>query len=313
MLGRKIKITVRDDGGRPEQAASVVSQLIYQDKVLAVLGEVASSRSLAAAPVCQMAEVPMISPASTNPQITQVGDYIFRACFIDPFQGTMGARFAIRNLEAKKAAVLTDVRNDYSVGLSEFFIHEFKRCGGQTVRQENYSEADTDFRPQLRRIKESEPDIIYVPGYYVEAAAIARQARRLGMKQPLLGGDGWDSPVFIEQGGSAVQNSYFTTHFAPDNPQPRVRVFVAAFRKRFGAAPDGLAALGYDATRIMINAIGRAGSTNRSAIRDAIAKTKDFSGVTGRITIDKDRNAFKPMVVVRVQGRKVVYHSTIER
>ncbi|HVF11377.1 MAG TPA: ABC transporter substrate-binding protein, partial [Abditibacteriaceae bacterium] len=295
VLGKQIRIQLENNAGSPEQATTVVKKLIKQDNVLAVLGEVASSRSLAAAPVCQAAGVPMISPTSTNPRVTQIGDYIFRTCFIDPFQGTVNARFARHHSKAKTAAVLTDVKNDYSVGLSEFFITEFKKLGGEIVAEESYKEGDTDFRAQLSNIKARKPDIIFIPGYYTEVGSIAKQARDLGLRQPLLGGDGWDSPKLTEIGGEAVQDCYFSTHYAPQSKDPRVVKFVADYKKRFNEVPNALAAVAYDAARIMFDAIKRAGSTDRAKIRDAIAATKKFPGVTGSITIDKDRNAVKPL------------------
>jgi branched-chain amino acid transport system substrate-binding protein len=311
VLGKQISIDLQDDAGKPEQAADVVKKLIYQDHVLAVLGEVASSRSLAAGKVCQAAKVPMISPTSTNPKVTQVGDYIFRACFIDPVQGTINARFAVRDLKATRAAVLTEVKNDYSVALSDFFIKEFQRLGGTITAKENYAAGDTDFRPQLSNIKGGNPDIIFIPGYYTQVGSIAKQAHELGMRQPLLGGDGWDSPDLVEIGGKAVQNSYFSTHFAPDSKAPRIVTFVRKYRHRYGATPDALAAVAYDAARIMVDAIKHAGGTDRAKIRDAIAITKNFPGVTGNITIDKDRNAVKPLVMVQVKGRDFVYKATV--
>jgi branched-chain amino acid transport system substrate-binding protein len=309
--GRQVRIDLQDDAGKPEQAVDVVKKLIYQDHVLGVLGEVASSRSLAAGKVCQAAKVPMISPTSTNPKVTQVGDYIFRACFIDPFQGTVNAHFAFRDLKATRAAVLTDVKNDYSEALSDFFIKEFKRLGGSMTAKESYGAGDTDFRPQLREIKGGNPDVIFIPGYYTQVGSIAKQARELGMPQPLLGGDGWDSPDLVEIGGKALQHSYFSTHFAPDSKEPRVVTFVRKFRHRYGITPDALAAVAYDAARIMVDAIKRAGGTDRARIRDAIAATKNFPGVTGNITIDKDRNAVKPVVIVQVKGRDFVYKATV--
>lgn len=312
VLGKKISINLQDDAGKPEQAATVVKKLVNQDNVLAVLGEVASSRSLAAAPVCQAAGVPMISPTSTNPKVTQVGDYIFRTCFIDPFQGTVNARFAYNDLKAKKAAVLTDVKNDYSVGLTEYFVKEFEKLGGTITAQESYSEGDTEFRSQLSSLQGGDPDVIFIPGYYGEVGAIAKQARGLGLKQPLLGGDGWDSPKLTEIGGDAVQDCFFSTHYAPQSKDPRVVTFVRDYRKKYGATPDALAAVAYDAARIMVDAIKRAGNTDRDKIRDEIAKTKGFPGVTGVITIDQDRNAVKPLVMVQVKGKDFVYKATVK-
>ncbi len=311
VLKKKVDVKALDDKGVADEAATVVKRLITNDNVLAILGEVASSRSLAAAPICQSAGVPMISPSSTNPAVTAKGDFIFRTCFIDPFQGTAGAKFAKDTLKASKAAVLTDVKNDYSVGLAKFFKEEFTKNGGQIVAEASYSEGDKDFRAQLTGIKGKNPDVIFIPGYYTEAGNIAIQAKSLGMKQPLLGGDGWDSEKLIQIGKSAVQGSYFSTHYSPESKDPRVVKFVADFKKKYGETPDALAACAYDAMKLMCDAIERAGSTDRTKIRDEIAKTKDFPGVTGNITLDDKRNAVKPAVILQVQGKAYKYVATV--
>jgi branched-chain amino acid transport system substrate-binding protein len=312
VLDKKIRVKVEDDASKPEQAATVVTKLINSDNVLAVLGEVASSRSLAAAPICQAAGVPMISPSSTNPKVTQVGDYIFRTCFIDPFQGPMIARFAKDKLSAKTAAILQDVKNAYSVGLTEVITKEFNDGGGKILATESFSEGDKDFRAQLTRIKRTNPDVIFIPAYYTEVGIIARQARSLGMKQPMLGGDGWDSPKLIEIGKDAVEGCYFSTHYSPLSKDPRVVKFVADYKQRFNKVPDALAAVAYDAARITVDAIKRAGSTDRDKIRDALAATKDFPGVTGNITIDEDRNAVKPLVILQVKNKEYAYVTTLK-
>jgi branched-chain amino acid transport system substrate-binding protein len=277
-----------------------------------MLGEVSSSRSLAAAPICQANRVPMISPSSTNPRVTQVGDYIFRVCFIDPFQAEVGARIAWEILKLKKVAILSDVRNDYSVGLQTFFRQHYKQLGGEVVAEQSYSEGDSDFRAQLTQIKSASPEGIYVPGYYTEVATIARQARELGITVPLIGGDGWDSPRLWEIGGEALNGCYFSNHYSVDDPSPAVQKFVADFRKRFNETPDALAALGYDAARILADAMTRAGSTSGDKVRDALAATKDFQGVTGKITINSERNAVKPAVVLKIENGKFVYVDTIK-
>ncbi|HEX8465241.1 MAG TPA: ABC transporter substrate-binding protein [Abditibacterium sp.] len=311
-LGKKLELVSEDDGSRTEQVPSVVQKLINQRGVLALLGEVASSRSLAAAPIAQRAGVPMVSPSSTNPKVTQVGDYIFRTCFIDPFQGTVMAKFGRTTLKAQKAAILTDVANDYSKGLTEFFTNEWKRSGGTIVATESYSEGDKDFQAQLTKIKGTAPDVIYVPGYYTEVGNIAVQARRLGIKQVLMGGDGWDSPKLFEIGGQAIQGAYFSNHYSAQSKDPRVVKFVADYKKVHGGeTPDAIAAVAYDAAYLLSNAIERAGAPDRAKIREALATTKDFQGVTGKISIDKDRNAVKPAVVLKVQGKEGVFVSTV--
>ncbi|MDQ5873499.1 MAG: ABC transporter substrate-binding protein [Acidobacteriota bacterium] len=311
LLGKKVKVIVEDDQSKPEEAATAVTKLINQNHVVAMLGEVSSSRSLAAAPICQANRVPMISPSSTNPRVTQVGDYIFRVCFIDPFQAEVGARIAWEILKLKKVAILSDVRNDYSVGLQTFFRQHYKQLGGEIVAEQSYSEGDSDFRAQLTQIKSASPEGIYVPGYYTEVATIARQARELGITVPLIGGDGWDSPRLWEIGGEALNGCYFSNHYSVDDPSPAVQKFVADFRKRFNETPDALAALGYDAARILADAMTRAGSTSGDKVRDALAATKDFQGVTGKITINSERNAVKPAVVLKIENGKFVYVDTI--
>jgi branched-chain amino acid transport system substrate-binding protein len=312
LLGKKVRVIVEDDQSKPEEAATAVTKLINQNHVVAMLGEVSSSRSLAAAPICQANKVPMISPSSTNPRVTQVGDYIFRVCFIDPFQAEVGARIAFETLKLRKVAILSDVRNDYSVGLQTFFRQHFKGLGGEIVAEQSYSEGDSDFRAQLTQIKSASPEAIYVPGYYTEVATIARQARELGITVPLIGGDGWDSPRLWEIGGEALNGCYFSNHYSVDDPSPAVQKFVADYRKRFNQTPDALAALGYDAARILADAMTRAGATSGDKVRDALSATKDFQGVTGKITINSERNAVKPAVVLKIENGKFVYVDTIK-
>jgi len=311
VLGKKLKVLVEDDQSKPEEATTAVTKLINQNHVVAMLGEVSSSRSLAAAPVCQANAVPMVSPSSTNPRVTQIGDYIFRVCFIDPFQGAVMAKFAANTLKVKKVAILVDVRNDYSVGLQTFFRENFRQLGGQIVAEQSYSEGDSDFHAQLTQIKAVNPEAIYVPGYYTEVGTIARQARELGLAVPLLGGDGWDSPKLWEIGGTALNGCYLSNHYSVDDPSPLVQKFVGDYKTRYKAAPDALAALGYDAAKILADAMSRAGSTEGAKVRDALAATKDFAGVTGRITINKDRNAIKPAVVLKVENGKFVFVETV--
>jgi branched-chain amino acid transport system substrate-binding protein len=311
VLGKKLKVLVEDDQSKPEEAATAVTKLISQDRVVALIGEVASSRTLAAAPIAQASRIPLVSPASTNPRVTQVGDYIFRVCFIDPFQGAVMAKFAANTLKLKRVAILYDVRNDYSVGLRNFFSETFRSLGGQIVGEQSYSEGDSDFRAQLTQLKGLQPEAIYVPGYYTEVGTIARQARELGIKVPLMGGDGWDSPKLVEIGGKAIEGSYLSNHYSVDDPSPAIQKFVANYRTRYGSVPDALAALGYDAAYVLADAIKRAGSTDGAKIRDALAATKDFVGVTGTITIDKDRNAVKPAAVLKVTDGKFEFVESI--
>lgn len=309
--GRQIRILVEDDQGEPNKAATVVSKLVNQDRVHAILGEVASSNSLAAAPKAQEARVPMISPSSTNPAVTQVGDYIFRVCFIDPFQGEVMAKFAANNLKAKRAAILYDFNSDYSRGLYQFFKRSFTGFGGQIVSEQSYTQGDRDFSGQLTAIRSANPEVIYVPGYYGEVGVIANQTKQLGIKAPLLGGDGWDAPQLWQLGGAALNGDYISNHYSVDDPSPAIRKFVADYEARYKMQPDALAALGYDSMKVLADAIKRAGGTDSAKLRDAIAQTKDFPGVTGSITLDANRNAVKPAVVLKLQDQKFVYDTTI--
>jgi branched-chain amino acid transport system substrate-binding protein len=312
VLGKKLKLFVEDDQSKPEEAATAATKLVNQNRVVALLGEVSSSRSLAAAPIAQAAQIPMVSPSSTNPRVTQVGDFIFRVCFTDPFQGAVMAKFAHDTLKLRRLAILVDVRNDYSVGLQTFFRQHLKQLGGEVVAEQSYSEGDSDFHAQLTQIKATNPDGIYVPGYYTEVGTIARQARELGITVPMLGGDGWDSPKLWEIGGEALNGCYLSNHYSTEDPSPVVQSFVAEYKKRYNQLPDALAALGYDAAKILVDAMGRAGSTDGVKVRDALAATKDFQGVTGTITINADRNAVKPAVILKVENGKFTLVETIK-
>jgi branched-chain amino acid transport system substrate-binding protein len=302
IAGKKLELITLDNGGKAEETVSAVTRLIAQEKVSVLLGEVASSRSLAGAPIAQRAGVPMISPSSTNPKVTEVGPYIFRVCFTDPFQGTVIAKFSAEELKAKTAALLIDKKSDYSVGLADFFRQAFTAKGGKIVDEQSYQGGDIDFKGQLTNIRAKNPDVIIVPGYYTEVGLIIKQARDLGVKAPFVGGDGWDSPKLFEIGGPALVGSYFSNHYSVDDPDPMVQDFI----KRYKAAnsnevPDGLAAMGYDAAMVLVDALKRATNvSDKASIRDAIAATKNFRGVTGVITIDEHRNASKPAVMLKI-------------
>lgn len=307
VLGKKIHIATADTESSPEKTLNAVSKLLNRDRVVAVLGEVASSRSIAAAPECQRASVPLLSPASTNPRVTQQGDYIFRACFTDDFQGLLIAQFTAQNLKLKRAAMLTDVKNDYSTGLTKVLEESFPKLGGTIVARAQYSAGEQNFKTQLTTLKESNPEIIFLPGYYTEIAMIVTQARELGITCPFIGGDGWDSEVTLKNGGAAVNGCYFTNHYAATDPNPKVQQFVEKFKQRYdGKVPDAMAVLGYDAANILCDAIARAGSTDGPKLRQAIGQTKEYPGVTGAITIGPDRNAVKPGVVMEIKDGKFV-------
>ncbi|HRE05927.1 MAG TPA: ABC transporter substrate-binding protein [Opitutaceae bacterium] len=303
VLGRQLELVSEDNQSKPGESATIATKLITREKVVALLGEVASSRSIEAAIVAQKYRIPLISPSSTNPKVTEIGNYIFRVCFIDPFQGTALAKFASSHLKARRVAIVTSVSSAYSVGLAKFFREQFVADGGQVVLEQKYSEGDKDFKAQLTAIKAAAPDAIFVPGYYTEAALMCKQARDLGLKQPLFGGDGWEAPELITIGGKAVEGCYYSTHYSPEIPTEAVKTFVKRFKARWnGETPDAMAALGYDSALVLVDAIRRAGSTEADKIRSALATTKDLEGVTGRTTIDAQRNASKPAVVVEVRN-----------
>jgi branched-chain amino acid transport system substrate-binding protein len=311
--GRKIRLLVEDDQSKPEEASNAVTKMITQDKVVAVLGEVASRRSLAAGPVCQKYKVPMITPASTNQRVTEIGDYIFRVCFIDPFQGEVLAKFAFNDLKARKVAVLKDIQQDYSVGLTESIQKNFTALGGQVLDPVSYSSGDADFKAILTQVRAQKPDAIFVTGYYPEAAIITRQARELGMKMPMLGGDGWVGDA-LKNGREALANCFISNHYSGDNPDPLVQNFRKAYRAMFNREPDSIAALGYDAAKVLGDAITRAASTDGPKIREALAAA-DVPGVTGRLKMNQNRNVDKPAVIEELQfvngDVKYVYRTTI--
>ncbi len=312
VLGRQIKLLTEDDLSKAGEPATVVNKLIARDGVVAILGEVASSRSLEAAPICQQAKIPMISPSSTNPKVTETGDFIFRVCFIDPFQGTVMANFATKTLKAKKVAVFTDVKSDYSKGLAKYFKEGFIGGGGQIVTELDFNGGDKDFKAQLTAIKSANPDAVFIPGYYTDVALICIQAKQLGLSVPLFGGDGWESDQLVKIGQDAVEGHYFSTHYAPDVATDKSKNFVAAYQKKYaGKLPDAMAALGYDSAMVLVDAIKRAGSTDGQKVRDALAATKRFEGVTGKTDINAQRDATKAAVILQVKDGKFKYLETV--
>jgi len=302
VAGRPLALRAYDAQSKPEEAASAAMRLVLQDKVVLIIGENASSNTLAMAPAVAAAQVPLISPSATNARVTAAGGpYVFRVCFVDAFQGEAMAAFARSTLKLSRLAVLTDVKSDYSVGLADVFRRRFVALGGTVVAEESYAKGDSDFRAVLTRMKAHQPEAIFIPGYYSDAGPIARQARELGLQAVLLGGDGWDSGgKLAELGGTAVEGAYYSTHFSPDNPSAPVQRFLQAYQARFGRLPDALGALGYDAARVGIAALRATAGVGGAALRAAIAATHDFDGVTGRITLGPDRNAVKSAVVVRL-------------
>ncbi|HEV8187468.1 MAG TPA: ABC transporter substrate-binding protein [Pyrinomonadaceae bacterium] len=311
--GRQIDVVIEDDKGSPEEAARLTAKLIDQDKVVAIIAGGTSGNSRAAAPKAQSSHIPFISPSSTDPAVTQAGSYIFRACFVDSFQGEVMARFAANTLKAQKAAVLYDFNSPYGRGLTQYFENSFAKLGGRIVSDQTYTQGDADFKGQLSTVKAAEPDVIYIPGYYGDVALIAKQARLIGLTQPLLGGDGWDAPELWQLGGDALNGAYISTHYSIDNPSPAIQSFVDQYKQRYGnLLPDAHAALAYDAARLLFDALMRIGSTDPDKLREALAQTKNFAGVTGVISMDDDRNAVKPAVVLKLQDLKFIYQETIQ-
>ncbi|PTX91785.1 ABC transporter substrate-binding protein [Opitutus sp. ER46] len=312
ILGRKLELVYEDNQTKGGESATAVKKLISRNKVVALIGEVSSSRSLEAAPIAQQFRVPMIAPAATNPEVTKKGNYIFRACFIDPFQGQVMAKFAQEDLKAKRVAILSSVSNAYSLGLAKVFRETFTAAGGEIVAENSFSEGDKDFRAQLTAVKATNPDVVFVPAYYTEAALIVRQARDLGLTMPFIGGDGWEDDQLMKTGGSAMNGCYYSTHFSAQNSDPAVVAFVAKYKARWGGElPGAFSALGYDSVYIIARAIERAGTTAGPKLRDAIAATKDLAGVTGVTTLDAQRNASKAASINVIKDGRITFLRTV--
>ncbi|KAB2674972.1 MAG: ABC transporter substrate-binding protein [Verrucomicrobia bacterium] len=312
LLGREVRLITEDNQSKAGESATIAKKFVSRDHVVAVLGEVASGRSLEAAPICQAAGIPMISPSSTNPKVTEVGDHVFRVCFTDPFQGKLLADFAWKSLKVRRVAILADTASAYSVGLADFFRQPFVAAGGTVVTEVKYASRDKDFKAQLTAIKAAAPDGLCVPGYYTEVGLIVKQARELGLTVPIFGGDGWEAPQLIEIAGSeALKNTFYSTHFSPAQDNPAVKAFVAAFKSKFNEVPDAMAALGYDSAMALAEAIKKAGSTDPAKVTAALAAT-DFVGVTGRTKLDAQRNATKPAVIITVENGGFKFLQTVE-
>ncbi len=307
----KIRLVTEDDQSDSTKADTAVKRLIDEKSVTAILGEVASACSQAGGKVCQERGVPMISPSSTNETVTQNRDMVFRVCFIDSYQAGVVARFIKDGLKKTNVATFTNKSESYSVGFTDEFKKKFTQYGGKILMEQTYGSNDQDYRGQLTAIKSANPDAILVPGYYSDAASIAKQARELGITVPLLGGDGWSSPELIKIGGSALEGCYFSDHMSIKNPDPIVQNFVKGYSGKFKTEPTSMSALGYDAAKILFDAMTRAKSTDKKAIRDALAQTKDYTGVTGKITIDENRNAKKPAVINVVKNGSFDFAATI--
>jgi branched-chain amino acid transport system substrate-binding protein len=314
--GRKITVQVYDTLGKPEEAAIASTRAITEKKATLLIGELGSTSTLALAPIAEANKIPAISPASTNPKVTKDGDktrpYMFRVCFIDPFQGTVMAKFARENLKAKRAAIIRDVGNDYSMGLADYFAKTFKELGGEIAIDVSYKAGDQDFKAQLTKVKFAKPEIVYVPGYYTDVALIGRQSRELGLKIPLAGGDGWDSAKLYEISQGALDGGFFTNHYSVENPSPVVQEFAKKYEAAYHAKPDAFGALGYDAALLAVDAMKRAKDLTPAAIRDAIEQTTALQGVTGTIRLDADHNPVKSAVIIGIEKNAPKYVTTVE-
>ncbi len=314
--GRKVKILVEDDKGTPAESANAVSKLISQSKVLMIMGPVTSNCASAGAPIGQANKVPVLTPTGTNPEITAIGDYVFRACFIDPFQGRVMAKFAIETLKAKTAAMLYDISNPYTKGLAENFEKFFTAGGGKVAVSETYGAGESDFSAQLTKIKKANPDVLWLPDYYNTVGLITRQARQLGIKKTVfLGADGWDSPELIPIAGDSIEGGFFSNHFFAGSTQPAVVAFVSDYKAAYKSDPDALAALTWDACAIAESALNasikKVGKLDRAALRDALAATRDAEGVSGKMAFDENRNPIKPAVILEVKNAKYAYKTTV--
>ncbi|MBN1981936.1 MAG: ABC transporter substrate-binding protein [Chitinivibrionales bacterium] len=311
VIGRskmKIRPIIEDSEGKQEKAVSAVEKLIGQDGVKSIIGEIPSMNSLAIAPICQEMGVPMITTGSTNPKVTEIGDYIFRACYIDPFQGLIMAQFVYNDLKARRASVLYDNSNEYAMGLAEVFKLKFEEYGGKVVAFESFTgeAATVDCKQQLTRIKRAKSDFLYIPNYYEAVANITKQANALGIKAPLGGGDGWDSPELLSRAAAFVEGGYFTNHFSVDDPSAIVAEFVKKYEGRFGTAPDALAVLAYDATSLLLAALDSCASLEGREIKEAI-RTISMDGVSGSIRFDERRNPIKSAVILQIKNGKQVF------
>ncbi len=310
--GKKVKVLYEDDKSTTQEASQKVRQLIDRDKVLAILGEVASSRSLAGGLIANTSHVPMVTPSSTAVEVTQGREWVFRTCFTDEQQGQVAARFVKNEMKKTKAGVFYAAQDTYSSGLARSFRDEFKKLGGTIVIDKGYQKGETNYTTYLNELKAASPEVVFVPNYYNEMVQIARQAKQVGMPGSMfVGGDGWDSANLIEGAGEELEGAYFTNHYAPDVPWPNSKKFLAAFQAKYKHEPSSLSAQGYDATRLLFDAIGRASELTHEGVRKALTETKDFQGATGTMTMDKDRNANKPIVVVQIKNKKFTYATQV--
>lgn len=306
--GKKIKLVIQDDENKPESGVAALQKLVDENHVVGVLGSVASKVTLAMAPVATQYKIPMVTGSSTNTKVTSLAgnEFAFRACFIDPFQGKVIAKYSFDTLKAKTAAVIYDVGNDYAVGLAENFKSSFEAAGGKVLTMQTYNAGDQDFNAQLTNIKKLSPDVLIMTDYYQTVGLIAKQARQLGIKSTFLGGDGWDSPDLVKIAGDAINGGYFSNHYSSDDTSTEVVQFLKDYKAKYNETPDALAALGYDAAKMLFEAIKNAKSTDGEAIRQALLKT-DLTSVTGHIKLDANRDPIKPAVMIKIENGKQVF------
>lgn len=300
--GKKLVLVVKDTRSSPEQAQTVAKELASQDKVAVAIGSVESGQSIKAAPVFQEAGIPMVSPSSTNPEVTKQGDGIFRVCYLDDFQGAACAAFAYKDLEFRKAAIIFAQDDDYSKGLATFFRKSFTDLGGTIVEEAAFQGKASEFKDQVTKIAAAKPDVIFAPVYYGSIGLIARDFRKQGVKAPLLGGDGWESPQLIQLAGETLEGCYFGYHYDPEDSDPKVQNYLKAYKAKFGTEPNSLSALGYDAVYTVVKAIEIGGGPASAQIKDGLTKVKDFPGVTGTFSIDGGRNAQKAITMLKIGG-----------
>ena len=318
VLGKPIQLVTADNKGEPSESANAMTKVITQDKVVAITGVTVSSCGIAASAVAEANKIPFVVAAAVNPKVTvdertkKVKDYTFRACFIDSFQGVVGVNFAVNSLKAKNVAIMTDNASDYSKGLVGIFREEFVKKGGKIVAEEAYLQKDQDYKPILTKIKAQNPDLIYIPGYYEDVGKVIKQARELGLNMPILGGDAWDSPVLVELAGPGpLNNTFFTNFYSVEDKNPTSNNFVEAYKKEYGAIPDSMAAMGYDAANLLVDAIKRAGSVEAVKVRDALAGTKKFNSVSGEMSLNETHDAVRGVVIIEMKNGKQVYRETI--
>lgn len=302
--GIYVKVEIEDDHSNIEDVPDIVNHLIKDHEVKALLAEPVSTRSMKAAPIAQQHQIVMLSPASVKPELTTQGNYIFRACFVSPTEGQVIAKFAKENLKAQTVAIILDPKNDYAVVLANFFAESFRTLGGQLISQQFYEANATDLKAQMSAIKTAAPDVIFAPGFYTTAPLVAREVKHAGIRSTLIGSDGWDSPELLKNDSKVFDGVYFASHFWIGRDDELVRKFVEKYRARYKVDPDALAATAYDAARMLFEAFRRAKSDESADVRDALAQTQDFAGVTGKITLDENRNARAPVYILRIEGGK---------